>query len=322
MKFNFLKKFFIVSLIALMLAAFTGCGEQQKAMEQKEFKMVTGDISGTYYPIGVAIAEVINKEIPNFNISVDSSKGSIDNIKRIKEGLADFAIIQNDIAYYALNGAEMFRNDKVESLRAIASLYPETCQFVTLADKKIKSISELRGKKVAVGSEGSGAEANARQILEAYGLTYEDIDAQYLSFSDGSEALKNGKVEAAFLNAGFPTKAVENIASTNKIQILPIDKERSTILTNLYPYYTKTTIPSGTYSGQNEAVDTVSVMAIFVTSNKIDDSTGYNIAKAIFSNTDKLESAHSVGKLITKSNANKGISIKSNAGAEKYFKEN
>lgn len=314
-----MKKIFTALLLIFTMVAFTGCGEQ--TAEKKDLKIATGDKSGTYYPVGSAIAEVINKDISTLNASADSTMGSIDNIKKLKDGNADLAIIQNDIAFYAVNGSEMFKDGKVENLRAIASLYPETCQFVTIADKNITSIADLKGKKVAVGAEGSGAEANARQILEAYGITYNDIEAQFLSFTDGESALRDGKVDAAFLTAGFPTKAVAETAEKMKIRILPVDNDKSAILINLYPYYTKTTIPMGTYQDQDEDVATVSVMAILAATDKINDDNGRDIAKAVFSNSETLTKAHEVGQYINIKNANAGMSIKMNAGSERYIRD-
>ena len=319
MKIGFLNKVFTVVLLVFMMAAFAGCGEQ--TVEKSDIKIATGDTAGTYYPIGGAITEAINKNVSSLNVAVESTKGSVDNINRLKDGKADLAIIQNDIAYYAANGTEMFKDKKVDNLRGLASLYPETCQFVTLADKDILSINDLRGKKIAVGAEGSGAEANARQILEAYGLTYKDIDAQYLSFTEGAAALKDGKVDAAFLTAGYPTKAVQDIAKQSKIRLLPIENDKASILIGLYPYYTRTTIPKNSYDGLDEDVQTISVMALLATTDKLSDNNGREITKAIFDSKENLQSAHEVAKFINIKNAALGMSIKMNSGAEKYIRD-
>ena len=192
---------------------------------------------------------------------------------------------------------------------------------MTLQSSNIKSIKDLKGKRVAVGAAGSGAEANARQILEAYGITYDDIDEQYLSFGEASSALKDGNVDAAFLTAGYPTAAVQDIASQNAVRILPIDADKADALIAKYPFYTKVVIPSGTYAGFNEDVPSIAVMAMLVATDKVDDNLGYEITKALFDHLDRLQAAHAVGKLITKDTAKKGMSIKMNAGAEKYFSE-
>ena len=319
MKFDKFKKLLAVGLAAMFTAALiTGCGGSS---EKKFLNIATGGTAGTYFPIGVAMAEILNKEIKGMNASAQSTGATVANSNMLKDGSVDLAIVQNDITYYAVNGTEMFTDKKVDNIRGIATLYPETCQFVTLDSANIKTVADLKGKRVAVGAAGSGAEANARQILEAYGITYKDIDVQYLSFAEGASALKDGNVDAAFLTAGYPTASVQDICSQNKIRLLAVDADKADALIAKYPFYTKTTIPAGTYAGFDQDVQTVSVMAMLVATDKVDDKLGYDIAKALFSNLDRLQAAHSVGKLITKEGAMKGMSLPMNAGAEKFFKE-
>ena len=319
MKFDKFKKLLAVGLAAVFTAALiTGCGGSS---EKKFLNIATGGTAGTYYPIGGAMAEILNKDIKGMNASAQSTGATVANINMLKDGSVDLAIVQNDITYYAVNGTEMFTDKKVDNIRGIATLYPETCQFVTLDSANIKTVADLKGKRVAVGAAGSGAEANARQILEAYGITYNDIDVQYLSFAEGASALKDGNVDAAFLTAGYPTASVQDICSQNKIRLLAVDADKADALIAKYPFYTKTTIPAGTYAGFDQDVQTVSVMAMLVATDKVDDKLGYDIAKALFSNLDRLQAAHSVGKLITKEGAMKGMSLPMNAGAEKFFKE-
>lgn len=323
MKLSSMKKLLIVGL-AVIVSAFmlVGCGGSNgsSSNEKKSLNIATGGTAGTYYPIGGAMAEVLNKDIPGMNASAQSTGASVANINMLKDGSVDLAIVQNDITYYAVNGTEMFKDKKVDNLRGIASLYPETCQFVTLESTGIKKISDLKGKRVAVGAAGSGAEANARQILEAYGITYNDIDVQYLSFGEGASALKDGNVDAAFLTAGFPTAAVQDIASQNPVRLLPVDSDKADALIAKYPFYTKTVVPAGTYAGFNEDVPTISVMAMLVANDKVDDKMGYDIAKAIFGNLDRIQASHAAAKQITKDSAMSGISLTMNAGAEKFLK--
>ncbi|MBQ1416254.1 MAG: TAXI family TRAP transporter solute-binding subunit, partial [Selenomonas sp.] len=216
---------------------------------------------------------------------------------------------------------EMFKDKKVDGLKGIATLYPETCQAVTLDSSGIKSIADLKGKKVAVGAAGSGVEANARQIMEAYGITYNDIQVQYLSFAEAANALKDGNIDAAFLTAGYPTSAIQDIASQHKVRLLPVEAAKADALIAKYPFYTKTVIPAGTYAGFNEEVPAVSVMAMLVANDKVDDKLGYALTKALFSNLDRLHAAHAAAKAIVKEKAMEGMSLPMNAGAEKFFKE-
>lgn len=303
------------------LIAGCGGGSGSSAGGGKQFlNIATGGTAGTYYPLGGALAELLNQNIKGMNASAQSTGASVANVNMLKDGSVDIAFIQNDIAYYAANGKEMFKDNKVESIRGIAALYPETVQFVTTADKGIKSIADLKGKKVAVGASGSGAEANARQILGAYGLTYDDIDVQYLSFGEAADALKDGNVDVGVVVAGFPTAAIQDLAANKSAALVNIDAEHADKLMKQYPYFTKITVPKGTYPGQEEDVSTVAVKCVVVTTDKLSDDLGEQIAKAIYEHLDRMKAAHAVGKYITKDTALEGMSVKMNAGAEKYLK--
>ena len=319
MKLTKLFKRVATALCAVALAVgVAGCGG---GGDKEQFiNIATGGTAGTYYPIGGAIAEVLNKN--GMNASAQSTGASVANINMLKDKQVELAIVQNDITYYAVNGKEMFEEGgKVENLSAIASLYPETCQFIVMDASGIKSINDLKGKRVAVGAAGSGAEANARQILAAYGITYDDVDEQFLSFAEGAYALKDGTVDAAFVTAGYPTASVQDISSQNKIRLLPIDDEHIKALAEKYPFYTKTTVPAGTYQGFDEEISSVSVMAILVANDKIDAALGEKLTKAIFDNIDKIAAAHVAGKNIKRENAGKGLDfMKMNEGAAKVLK--
>ncbi len=321
MNISTVKKIFAAGAVLVFSAALlTGCGGDSASSGDKKFLNIgTGGTAGTYYPIGGAIAEVLNKDIPGMNASAQSTGASVANINMLRDGAVDLATVQNDITYYAVNGTEMFQDKKVDGLQGIASLYPETCQFVTLKSSGIKSLAELKGKRIAVGAVGSGVEANVRQILAAYGVTYSDIDAQYLSFAEGASALKDGNVDVAVLTAGYPTASVQDIAAQNPVRLLPVEGKAADALIAQYPFYTKTVIPAGTYAGFDEEVPSVAVMAMLVAGPTVNDDLGYCVTKAIFSNLDRLQAAHAVGKQIAKDTAKTGMSLPMNAGAEKYF---
>lgn len=296
-------------------AILTGCGGSKNFIN-----IATGGTAGTYYPLGGALAELMNKNIENMNASAQSTGASVANINMLKDGSVDVAFVQNDISYYAVNGLEMFKDNKVENLRGLAALYPETIQFVTTEGSGIRSISDLKGKKVAVGASGSGAEANARQILAAYGITYDDIDEQYLSFGEASDALKDGNVDVGVVVAGFPTAAIQDLSASKSARIVPLDDAMIDNLIEKYPYYTKMVIPAGTYPGQNEDITTVSVKCLLVTTDKMDVTLGEQIIKVIYENLDRMKAAHAVGEYISKVGGMEGMSIPMNEGAEKYLK--
>ena len=309
------------AVLAAMVVFFTGCNGNSDVEGKKFLNIGTGGTAGTYYPIGGAMAEILNKEIPGMSASAQSTGASVANVNMLGDGTIDLATVQNDIAYYAAHGTEMFVDKKVDGLKGVASLYPETCQFVTLKSSGIKSLSELKGKRIAVGAVGSGVEANVRQILAAYGISYDDIDAQYLSFAEGASALKDGNVDVAVLTAGYPTASVQDIAAQNPVRLLPVEDKIADDLIAQYPFYTKTVIPGGTYAGFDEAVPSVSVMAMLVAGPTVNEELGYKVTKAIFSHLDRLQAAHAVGKQITRDSVKAGMSLPMNEGAEKYFNE-
>ena len=321
-----MKKILAFMLALTMLGTLiAGCGgsgkEEKKPAAQKFINIATGGTAGTYFPLGGAVADILNKNIPGANASAQSTGASVANINLLQQGKVDLAFVQNDIAYYAANGVEMFKDKKVAGLKGLATLYPETIQIVALDKSGITSLDQIKGKRVAVGAAGSGTEANARQILEAYGITYKDISVQYLSFGEASSALKDGNVDVAFVTAGHPTAAIQDIATQNKVVLIPVDAAKADALIAKYPFYTKVNIPAKTYTNQDADVSAVAVRCMLVVSEKMDAQLGYDITKAIFSNLDRLKAAHAVAAVVSKASANDGMSIPLNAGAEKFFKE-
>lgn len=324
------KKIAAVLLSSMVLTSFlAGCGGGDKKeaaktdapAKQQFVNIATGGTAGTYYPIGGAIAEVLNKNIPGVNASAQSTGASVANVNLLSTGKVDMAFVQNDIAYYASNGTEMFKDKKVGNLKGICTLYPETVQILTLSETGIKTIADAKGKRVAVGAAGSGVEANARQVLEAYGITYNDIKVQYLSFAEAAGALKDGNVDVAFVTAGLPTAAIQDISTQSKVVFLPVDVAKADELIKKYPFYTKQMIAAKTYPGQEADVSAVAVKAMLVVTDKMDADLGYKVTKAMYANTERLKASHAIAKDITKASATDGMSIPLNAGADKYFKE-
>ena len=318
-------------LVACMVMGtlFAGCGGGDKkdggkpaASGAKKFlNIATGGTSGAYFPIGGAIADILNKNVKNVNASAQSTGASVANVNLLQQGKVDIGMIQNDIAYYAVNGTEMFKGKKVASLQGLATLYPETVQIITLDNTGIKSLADVKGKRVAVGAAGSGTEANARQILEAYGVTYNDIKVQYLSFGEASSALKDGNVDVAFVTAGFPTAAIQDIATQNKVVMLPVEAAKADAMIKKYPFYTKVTIPAKTYSSQDADCAAVAVRCMLVVTDKMDATTAYDCVKAIYGNLDRLKASHKACAVVSKATGKDGMSLKLNAGAEKFFNE-
>lgn len=289
--------------------------------QQKFVTIATGGTAGTYFPLGGAMADIWNKNIARMNASAQSTGASIANVNLLKQGSVDIIFVQNDVAKYALDGIELLKGQAYADLRGMACLYNETIQIVALESSGIKSLADLRGKRVSVGAAGSGVEANARQILEAVGLTYNDIKVQYLSFSESANNLKDGNIDAAFTTAGIPTAAIQDLAVSKKIVLVPVEKAIADKLIAKYPFYAVTTVPAGTYQNQNAPVQTVAVKSMLAVSSKLSADLVYELLKTMYANTDRLIAAHSQGKNIKLDSALEGMSIPLHPGAEKFFKE-
>jgi TRAP transporter TAXI family solute receptor len=203
----------------------------------------------------------------------------------------------------------------------LAAIYAEVCQVIANPAAGISSIADLRGKNVSVGDAGSGVEFNAAQILDAYGISFNDIGKQNLSFGASADALRDNKIDAFFCTAGAPTPAVVDLATSKEIVILEIDDTHVNQLALKYPFYTKYPVPGGSYRGQNSAVQTVAVKATFIVSSTPNEDTVYQITKALFENRAEIAAAHVKGKEITNSYAVEGISVPFHPGAAKYLKE-
>jgi TRAP transporter TAXI family solute receptor len=267
------------------------------------------------------MAEILKANIPGVNATAESTGASSANINMLNQGEIELALVQNDVSYYADLGIELFEEQgKIEGLRAIATLYPEVCQIITTKNTGITSVADFAGKKIAVGAAGSGVEANARQILAAYGLSYEDIKPQYLSFAEAAAGLKDGNIDAGFITAGTPTSAVLDLSAQNQVVLISIDDAIADQLVEEYPFYTKVLIPADVYNTDAD-IQTLAVKAMLATTDKMSEEMAYNITKAIFENLDKLAAAHTAGKSVSLETAQEGISIPLHPGAEKYFNE-
>lgn len=306
------KKLLLTATLAVSSMFATAQAENPKFLS-----MLTGGTGGTYYPLGGAIAKIVSDET---GIKTDalSSNASADNIIALNDGEAEIAFTQTDVAAYAIDGINNFKDKKIEGIQALGSLYPETVQIITTEKSGIKTVNDLKGKKVSVGAPGSGTYVSAEQILEVYGLNMKDIRAQHLDFGESVGGIQDGNIDAAFITAGTPTGAVEQLTATAKVNVLPIDGEEAKKLIDKYPFYGVDTIKEGTYGLAND-VDSVAVLAMLVVQKDLPEDAVYNITKAIYENLDKI--AHAKAKEISLDKALDGIGFDLHPGAKKYYEE-
>ncbi len=291
------------------------------ALAKDNLVLGTGGTTGTYYAIGGVMATVLNDKLEECELTVTSTGASKANIQMIDDGDADLATVQNDVMYYAYTGTDLFESEGAyESFAAIAGLYDETVQIIT-CDSSIQTVADLAGKSVSVGDAGSGVEFNAKQILEAYDLSFDDITVVNASFGDSAESLKDGKIDAAFVVAGAPTTAVVDLATVKDVNVVQLDEEHIEKLQDKYSFYTKTVIPADTYQGVSEDATTVSVRATLIVATDISEDAVYELTKAMFENKDELAAGHDKFSLLNLEDAVKGIDVPFHPGAAKYYAE-
>jgi TRAP transporter TAXI family solute receptor len=293
------------------------------AHAQAFFRIGTGGTSGTYYPVGGMIANAVSQP-GKIVVTAQASNGSVANVNAIAGGALESGFSQADVATWAQTDTGIYEGKPgVPGLRLIATLYPESVHVVARKGGGIKSIADLKGKRVALDEPGSGTLVNARTILAAYGIKEADIKPEYIKPNQAGDKMKDGALDAFFFTGGAPAGAISELASSGAgIELLPIDGREAEALRKSSPFFAPDTIPADTYKGV-PAVHTLAVGAQWVTSDKIDANTVYEITKALFSDaTQKLLAAgHAKGKLITKENAVKGAGIPFHAGAERYYRE-
>ena len=314
-----MKKLISIILVLVMALALVACGEAGGAASTR-MTMGTGGTTGTYYGYGNVLGQYI-KNNAGIDVTVVSTDGSKANIQGIDAGDYQLGTVQSDVMAYAWEGTRSFEKDgKVESFRVVAGLYAEAVQLITM-DPNIKSVADLKGKAVSIGAPGSGVYFNAIDVLAAAGLTEDDISAQYQSFGDSTDALKNGLIQAAFIVAGAPTPAITELCTTNAAYLVPIDGDVADKMMQDCPFYTVYNIPANTYPGQTEDVQTVTVKATLIVSSSASEDDVYNLTKAIFDNADAIAAEHAKGAELSLENATSGMTAPFHKGAAKYFAE-
>jgi len=306
-------------LIALSLAVAAA----GSAQAQQFFRIGTGGTAGTYYPVGGAIANAVSQP-GKIVVTAQASNGSVANVTGIAGGQMESGFSQADVATWAQKGTGIYEGKpNVPGLRLIANLYPESVHVVVKKGSGIKTVADLKGKRVALDEPGSGTLVNARAILAAYGLKESDIKPEYIKPNQAGDKLKDGALDAFFFTGGAPAGAIAELASAGGgIDILPIEGAAADTLRKSSPFFAPDVIAADTYKGVG-TVNTLAVGAQWVTGDKADTNTVYEITKALFSDAaqKQLAAGHAKGKFITKENAVKGAGIPFHPGAEKFYKE-
>lgn len=309
-----------IRLLAVSLALVAAGGAVHA---QQFFRIGTGGTAGTYYPVGGAIANAVSQP-GKIVVTAQASNGSVANVTAIAGGQMESGFSQSDVATWAQKGTGLYEGKpNVPGLRLIANLYPESVHVVVRKGAGVKSVADLKGKRVALDEPGSGTLVNAKAILAAYGLKESDLKPEYIKPNQAGDKLKDGSLDAFFFTGGAPAGAIAELASSGAgIDILPIDGAAAEALKKSSPFFSDDTIAADTYKGVGQ-VKTLAVGAQWVTGDKADANTVYEITKALFSDAAQkaLAAGHAKGKFITKENAVKAAGIPFHPGAEKFYKE-
>jgi len=293
------------------------------ASAQQFFRIGTGGTAGTYYPIGGMIANAVSQP-GKIVATAQATSGSLGNVNGIVGGAMESGFSQSDVATWAQKGTGIFEGKpNVPGLRMIANLYPESLHIVVKKGSGYKSVADLKGKRVALDEPGSGTLINARLVLAAYGLKESDIRPEYIKPNQAGDKMKDGSLDAFFFTGGAPAGAIAELATSGSgIELLPIDGAQADSLRASSPFFAVDSIAAETYKGV-AAVKTLAVGAQWVTSDKADTETVYQITKSLFSEATQktLAAGHAKGKFITLQNAVQGVGIPYHAGAEKYYRE-
>jgi len=280
----------------------------------------TGGTSGTYYAVGGVLSTVLNPVMSNVSLDVISTGASKANVWGITDGDCQMAILQGDVLAYAHAGTDLFVGDGADTNSYwVAGLYNETVQIIATTD--YTSVEQLKGKTVCVGDVGSGTEFNARQVFEAYGMSFDDISVVNGTFADGVDGIKDGKVDAAFTVAGAPTTAIVDLASSNRFNMISLTDEAVTYLLEKYPFLVRDDLPANTYNGIDYEVTCVAVKAVLVASKDLSEDVVYEFTKTMFENLTSLQGGHDKFNYLSGETALDGANVPLHPGAEKYYKE-
>lgn len=306
-------------ILSLVLAAVLVLGAVSTASAATFLSIATGGTTGTYYPLGGDIANLFNTVLPDVKASAQATGGSADNLRLMDAGDAELGTVQNDVASFAYTGTDSFEGEVINSFSVITSLYAEYVQIVTRADSDIHSIADFKGKSISIGAAGSGVYTNAMHVLEAAGLTIDDIDAQYLSFSESADGLKNKQIDAAFICAGIPNAAITELSSTVGVRLISLSDEEVEKLVAAHPTYANLKLPAATY-GLEEDVNCIAITALLVGRNDLDEELVYQMTKALFEQEGIL--THAKAAEITLDSAFVGVGeLPVHPGAARYYEE-
>jgi TRAP transporter TAXI family solute receptor len=315
----------LLSVSLLFVAALAGTADAAYRIS-----LATATTGGAYYPIGNTMAQIWSK-LDGVRASAQSTAGTNQNIELMMDGEVEIAMGQNGICYYAYNGVDIYEGKEGfpnKKLRGMFSLYPNVMQWVVKKNSGIKSVADLKGKRIVPGQVASATEINSREMLAAYGLNYlkdkgeVSVTAEYLGYNEAADLMKNGQIDATHIAGGTPTAAVMDILSSEAGILLSMEPANIQQICSKYPWYFPFTIPAGTYPKQDQDVHTIALSNILFTDTNQPDELIYMLTKAIYDGHGDMVLGHKATEYTVPQNAFDGMTIPLHNGAVKYFEEN
>ncbi|KPP91360.1 MAG: TRAP-type uncharacterized transport system, periplasmic component [Rhodobacteraceae bacterium HLUCCA08] len=302
-------------------AALVALGLGAPALAQDQLSIATGGTGGVYYPMGGGLAEIINTHVEGYSATAEVTGASVENMGLIATGDADLAIALADTVAQAHTGTGRFEGQQLPMVRGVASLYANMVHIVALDGSGINSLEDLRGKRVSIGAPGSGTEVNTAAILQANGISYDDIDEQRLNFNETADALANGDIDAGFWSVGAPTSSILNLATTQDIVIIPLTEDELAAALAADSTFATTTLPAGTYTGVDADITVLGIPNVLTVSSEMSDDLAYAITSAMFENIAELQAVHPAANQTTIEFTLDATPVPLHPGAIRYYEE-
>jgi TRAP transporter TAXI family solute receptor len=306
--------------IVKLLAAGALLAVSAPAVAQQQLSIATGGTGGVYFPMGGGLAEVINTYVDGYAATAEVTGASVENMGLLATGDADLGIALGDTVQQAYSGTGRFEGQQLPMIRGLASMYANMVQIVTLEGSGITSLEDLVGMRVSVGAPGSGTEVNAQEILNANGITYDDIDEQRLNFNETADALANGDIDAGFWSVGAPTSSILNLATTNDIVVIELTDAQIEAAQADVPIFARTTLAEGIYEGV-PATTVIGVPNVLAVSSEMPEDLAYAITRAMFENIADLQAVHPAANQTTVEFTLAATPVPLHPGAIRYYEE-
>jgi len=318
------RNLFIVVLIGVFTLAFTvGLSMTRftnQAISKEYISLLTCGTAGTYFPLGGGFARIWSTYVPEVNATAETSGCSVVNLRLLEQGQGQTAIAQNDASFFATKGLKPFEK-AYQNVRGMMMLYDEQMHIVTTKTTGIKTIADMKGRRVRIGTPGGMSIEDLRMVLEFYGMTFDDMKSVLMSLADSVEQLKDGDIDVSVEYTGAPSAGFMDVATHRDLVLIPVDIEHAQEINKKYPFLSPSVIPAGTYKGVDTDTPTMAVTSMLLANKDIGEDIVYKLTKTSFEHLDILQETHAKGKLIKLETALKGMPIELHPGAAKFYRE-